>query len=562
MLTFKARPRKSPNLSDTITPSQKRIMQMMGSAMDKVRADVVRDERKILDALLHDPIDRVVNLVSPDPWLDMQGKLEDELLAELLDSGRRVKLPSIQKAATLTYRFDDDRADARAWASKESGNLIREIVEEQRTTVRGYVERSLGGEFNVQQTARGLRDVVGLTNQQSGWVENFRNREILEHMSRGKSFEEAFALSEGPTARYQKRIHKYRTETIARTETLRASSEGRQQAWRQGLDEGFISRFAKKQWLAEADACDICTPLGAMDPIPIMEEFPEGEPPAHPNCRCDVLLIDEPSEYENLTDEQLDELLDEVLDGIPNYRGYDLPTPLNAAGDASLYGDEAAQAARDYRDRMALAEPDITRTIVDLADEYGANPDGLPFRLKSEDSLTRKIASEIAEKETAGQTMSATEAAESMSDVIRYTYTIDEDQYATAAKNIIDDLSDQGYTMRVKNYWQEDNTYKGINVALKNPDGIPVELQFHTPESLRVKEGALHEIYERQRVLTDPDLIEELNGEMRDAAATIPTPRGDLSFGEQIRKMTHLIMSRWRGATIGSSRGTPRRRVR
>ena len=318
MLVFKSRPRKAPNLSQTRTPSEERIMRMMGGAMDKVRAGVVRDEKRILDALLHDPVERVVNLVSPDPWLDVQADLEAELLGELIDAGKRVKLPNITKA-TLTYRFDGDRPEARAWAAKESGNLIREIVEEQRMTVRGYVERASSGDYTVTQVARGLRDVVGLTSAQAGWVENFRNREILEQMNRGRTFDQAYAASEAATERYQKRIHRYRTETIARTEVIRASSEGRVEAWRQGIEEGFISRFAQKQWVAEFDACQICLDLEALGPIGISADFPEGEPPAHPNCRCDVILIDDPeADWEGVTDEQLDDIIDTILEPDPN----------------------------------------------------------------------------------------------------------------------------------------------------------------------------------------------------------------------------------------------------
>jgi hypothetical protein len=558
MLIFKARPRKTPNLSETITPSQRRIMNLMGSAMDEVRAQVVRDEKKITDALLHDPVEKVVNMVSTDPWLNVQERLETELRGEVLDAGRRVKLPSITKA-TLTYSFDADRPEAGAWAAKQSGNLIREVVDEQRAMVREYVERSTAGEFTVTQVSRGLRDVVGLTSQQSGWVENFRNREILEQMNRGNSFDEAYNLSEKKTAAYQKRIHKYRTETIARTETIRASSEGRQQAWSQGLEQGFISQFAKKKWLAESDACDICTPLGSMDPIPIKSSFPAGEPPAHPNCRCDVLLVDDPDEYEAMTDEDLDAIVDEALEGFPNYRGVDLMTPVNPQGDVARYGNEAVRAAKGYRDRMALAEPQISRKIIDLADEHGARPEGLAFRLKSEESLSRKIAEKVQEEKISGVVTTADEAAASMSDVIRYTYVVDDDVYSVATQRILADLEASGYTLRVKNYWQPQNTYKGINVAMKDPDGIPVELQFHTAESLKVKEGALHQIYERQRVLTDPDAIEVLNKEMRDVAATIPTPRGDLSFGEKIKKSTLKMISRWSGAKLGVSQKTGRR---
>jgi hypothetical protein len=234
-------------------------------------------------------------------------------------------------------------------------------------------------------------------------------------------------------------------------------------------------------------------------------------------------------------------------------------TPVNPQGDVARYGNEAVRAAKGYRDRMAVVEPQISRTIIDLADEHGARPEGLAFRLKSEESLSRKIAEKVEEGNAAGLVFTADEAAASMSDVIRYTYVVNDDTYSVATQRILSDLEARGYSLRVKNYWQEGNTYKGVNVAMKDPDGIPVELQFHTSESLRVKEGALHEIYERQRVLTDRDAIRELDDRMRDVAATIPTPSGASSFGEKIRKSTRKIVSHWRGATLGVSQRTGRR---
>lgn len=45
--------------------------------------------------------------------------------------------------------------------------------------------------------------------------------------------------------------------------------------------------------------------------------------------------------------------------------------------------------------------------------------------------------------------------------------------------------------------------YQGINTVFVTPDGNPFELQFHTPESLSMKEEECHSSYEKFRTATD-----------------------------------------------------------
>lgn len=316
MLVFKARPRRDPAQRAEITESQKRIMRTVMSAMDKVRAQVVSDEGKLLDLIAHSPIDKVINAVTVEPWLEMQPIIEAELLGELTDAGRRVKLPKIQKA-TLSYSFDAARPEAAAWASTEAGKLVVEIVESQRKVIRTMISDDTAGAKPPASIARDLRDVVGLTLEQSGWVRNHRQSEVARLIGENKTFDQAVSLADKSTERYQKRIHRYRTETIARTETLRASNEGRNEAWRQGVEEGFINPGASKQWSAELDGrvCEECAPLDG-EIVKLNEEFSMGDPPVHPNCRCTVLLVDEiPADIASMTEEELDAEIESLLAG-------------------------------------------------------------------------------------------------------------------------------------------------------------------------------------------------------------------------------------------------------
>jgi len=313
MLRFKARPRKDPTESPYLTSSQRRVMSALGSAMRDVRSSAEANEGQILDAILHGPPSRLLALVPEDPWYAAQETLEAELAAELLDAGRRYgkQVPAVQKA-TVNFVFDEARPEAAAWAAKEAGQLIVEVVEEQRTIVRGLAERASMGEMTPRDAARGIRDVIGLTNRQAGWVASYRSRQVAALEAQGLSPAQVASRADRLTQRYHDRIHRYRSENIARTEILTASHEGRRQAWQQGLDEGYIAPNSQKQWSANLDGrvCDECSALDGTV-VPLDGPFPQGDPPLHPSCRCDVLLLPaQPQgveELQGLTDAELDQ---------------------------------------------------------------------------------------------------------------------------------------------------------------------------------------------------------------------------------------------------------------
>lgn len=71
-----------------------------------------------------------------------------------------------------------------------------------------------------------------------------------------------------------------RAMTIARTEIARASVESERETYR---DLG----VEMVEYLI-ADPCDDCLENYAVAPIPLGDSFPEGDPPVHPNCMCDL----------------------------------------------------------------------------------------------------------------------------------------------------------------------------------------------------------------------------------------------------------------------------------
>jgi hypothetical protein len=194
-------------------------------------------------------------------------------------------------------------------------------------------------------------------------------------------------------------------------------------------------------------------------------------------------------------------------------------------GDVPQTAEEAAALA--YADAKGI-EPELTSTLQDLADEHGGDlnyklPDGrevLNARLKTEESIARKLTADMAAKG-----LTPAQAADGLFDVNRYTTVFPTESYIDGSKQTLAKLLDDGYSYNAKNFWlNEDNPYQGINVQVTTPGGNRFELQFHTPDSIEVKEGELHRIYELSRKETDEAKLEAYRQESFKAAAKIPVP--------------------------------------
>jgi hypothetical protein len=199
-----------------------------------------------------------------------------------------------------------------------------------------------------------------------------------------------------------------------------------------------------------------------------------------------------------------------------------------AAGSSSYADDvppsrersaRAISRASEIRDRAVKVEPQVTELVNTFAENAGGKLIGLRQRLKSTDSLARKIDADAA-KEYEGN---HDDAAAGVSDAIRYTIKVPDSNYADGLDATVKGLEGTGWRVRTKNFWQSGDPYDGVNIkASKN--GIAVEIQLHTQKSLEVKEGKLHRIYEKYRVSTDNQYRRTRWNEMVDIAKQIPRP--------------------------------------
>ncbi|MDR1548742.1 MAG: hypothetical protein LBT06_09170 [Hungatella sp.] len=169
--------------------------------------------------------------------------------------------------------------------------------------------------------------------------------------------------------------------------------------------------------------------------------------------------------------------------------------------------------------RAAECEPKITRQVRAMARRAGMDMAGEENRIKSRDSYLEKIQRKY------GRGFQVYE----VKDILRYTYTASAEELAGKALTAMELYWELGYqTIEIKNYWLDrQSPYKGINTTLRSPDGQIFELQYHTPESFSIKNGKMHELYEKQRPIKDLSSREylELGNQMLKLSNSMEIPK-------------------------------------
>lgn len=185
------------------------------------------------------------------------------------------------------------------------------------------------------------------------------------------------------------------------------------------------------------------------------------------------------------------------------------------------FGIIKAQAkGMSYYNKALQNEPEVTKHIKSVAKQSGMNTEGLEYRLKEKDSYLRKIRGKY---KPGGNEYE-------VKDIIRYTYTAPADEMAAKALNSIELNRNLGYnTIEIKNSWLNDkDPYNGVNTTLISPNGQKFELQYHTPESFKLKNGDMHKLYEKARLIKDRSSAEyiDLQDKMFEISDKLEVPKG------------------------------------
>lgn len=245
-----------------------------------------------------------------DPWTAVERLPWDEFKATLrpgLEAGiRAVFVRSLEKELRENFDLSVRLKKARQIPPTLSEQLTFEYLTQRGpevaelvagATAEGMTELLQGMVINGDPPAviakKILEQGLGLTPRWAKAVENLDER-LGEAVLRG---ELSTAARGKKVAAYYQKLLKARARMIARTETIAARNAGIEASWNVAVSEGDLDPLMAKIWLAKVP-CPICLELSNHDPVPMGKPFisptigPIMRPPAHPNCKCGIALVD------------------------------------------------------------------------------------------------------------------------------------------------------------------------------------------------------------------------------------------------------------------------------
>lgn len=152
--------------------------------------------------------------------------------------------------------------------------------QELRQLGRKSVEDELETEITQKPTPSARRDLASAAKVSAGFLAFAKSR--TKALRDQTETAESALLNQQATAAVDNRLRQ-----IAAFEAVRAFEEERRDAAEQISEES--GRVMAKRWDASLDSltCTTCEGLDGRE-AELDEEFPDGDPPLHPNCRCSI----------------------------------------------------------------------------------------------------------------------------------------------------------------------------------------------------------------------------------------------------------------------------------
>lgn len=194
------------------------------------------------------------------------------------------------------------------------------------------------------------------------------------------------------------------------------------------------------------------------------------------------------------------------------------------------YAHSVSDLANNVYAKAKKVEPKITKDVTSIIRKTGAKVYGLKNRLKTKDSIARKIHDD---SKNSGETIN--KAANSIKDAIRYTVLSKDDDYVSNYNTIKKSLEDLGYSeIRCRNYFDKYRKgkadHKQITSVFSDKDKNTFEIQFQTPSSIKVKEAKTPLYEEVRRTGVTEKRRSEIVSQMNNLAKQVNTPKNVYSI--------------------------------
>lgn len=302
---------------------EKQISKGLLDAFREIRSSVSTKElEKILSTYGVESAYQYIQKLNINGVIDKH--IVDDLNSAIINSGK-MSIATVPAGAVMdnTFRFNLLAYNASQYVRSYQFSLIKDISQNSIAAIRQSLQTDILVGVNPISTARNFRSAIGLTARQEQAVRNFErmlsegNREALSRALRDKRFDSTVlrSIKDGAplskkqiakmTKRYRERYLKYRSQTIARTESLRATSMGQHLAIMQAHEGGNIDgTVLKRIWIYSADArtrdphrtVNSLNPEGVRIDQPFQTQLgpllyprdPNGSGANTINCRCAV----------------------------------------------------------------------------------------------------------------------------------------------------------------------------------------------------------------------------------------------------------------------------------
>lgn len=178
----------------------------------------------------------------------------------------------------IEFRFDDKAEEAQRVAEHQAAKMVVEISKETEANIRALIAQAIREGVPPYEAAAAIHDLVGLTAAQGQAALKYRRELVASGLAPAKV--------NVKVEQYADELLDRRAETIARSEIMDALNTGQAEAWTQAQDEGVLSDEATKVWITTPlETCKYCEEMEGEE-VSVAEDFPDGDPPLHPNCRC------------------------------------------------------------------------------------------------------------------------------------------------------------------------------------------------------------------------------------------------------------------------------------
>lgn len=300
-------------IESMLTYSEPRLRRRFLQMIDKMKTTA--DVKQIADLLSRGRVEETLQVLN-----DHLAQFADETIRFYALAGSETAT-FLSSALNVSISFDQTNWRAVGLMRENRLRLIQQFTADQRDATRLAITNGITRGLNPIEQARAFRDSIGLTARQEAAVENYRrllergSAQALNRQLRDRRFDPTVAADvfgdrvlqadqiNRIVERYRERYIQYRSETIARTESLRAVHESGQEAFKQAVDSGKIAQSdLVQEWITARDerVRDSHQSMNGQK-VPFGQPFTTGSgfsirypgdpsAPAHEsiNCRCTV----------------------------------------------------------------------------------------------------------------------------------------------------------------------------------------------------------------------------------------------------------------------------------